>query len=35
VSCLMNIEGALRRQGSDVRCMHIAALLTGWDPGLR
>ena len=35
VSCLMNIEGALRRQGSDIRCMHIAALLTGRDVGLR
>ena len=35
VSCLMNIEGALRRQGSDVRCVHIAALLTGRDVGLR
>lgn len=35
VSCLMNIEGALRRSGSDVRCAHIAALLAGREIGLR
>jgi L-lactate dehydrogenase complex protein LldE len=35
VSCLMNIEGALRRRGSVVRCIHIAALLAGRDVGLR
>jgi L-lactate dehydrogenase complex protein LldE len=35
VSCLMNIEGALRRKGSPIRCIHIASLLTGREPGLR
>jgi L-lactate dehydrogenase complex protein LldE len=35
VSCLMNIEGALRRSGSNVRCTHIAALLAGREIGLR
>lgn len=35
VSCLMNIEGALRRAGSPVRCSHIASVLTSRDPGLR
>lgn len=35
VSCLMNIEGALRRRGSEVRCMHIASLLAGREAGLR
>ncbi|MDF1500033.1 MAG: (Fe-S)-binding protein [Anaerolineales bacterium] len=35
VSCLMNIEGALRRGGSKIRCAHLAALLTGREAGLR
>ena len=35
VSCLMNIEGSLRRSGSHVRCIHIAALLAGREIGLR
>lgn len=35
VSCLMNIEGALRRAGSNLRCAHLASILTGADPGLR
>ncbi len=35
VSCLMQIEGGLRKQGSAVRCLHLAQLLTGQEPGLR
>jgi L-lactate dehydrogenase complex protein LldE len=35
VSCLMHIEGGLRRSGSPVRCAHLAQLLTGRAPGLR
>lgn len=35
VSCLMQIEGGLRKQGSTVRCMHLAQLLAGREPGLR
>ena len=30
VSCLMNIQGALDKQGQSVRCLHIAQVL---DPG--
>jgi L-lactate dehydrogenase complex protein LldE len=35
VSCLMNIEGALRRKGSKIRCIHLASLLAGRELGLR
>jgi L-lactate dehydrogenase complex protein LldE len=35
VSCLMHIEGGLRKQGSDVRCAHLAQILVGQEPGLR
>ncbi len=35
VSCLMQIEGGLRRSGSPVRCAHLAQVLAGRDPGLR
>jgi L-lactate dehydrogenase complex protein LldE len=35
VSCLMQIEGGLRASGSELRCSHIAQLLTGKQPGLR
>ena len=35
VSCLMHIEGGLRKQGSEVRCMHLAQILAGQDAGLR
>ena len=35
VSCLMQIEGGLRKQGSTVRCLHLAQLLAGQEPGLR
>jgi len=35
VSCLMQIEGGLRKQGSGVRCMHLAQLIAGQEPGLR
>jgi L-lactate dehydrogenase complex protein LldE len=35
VSCLMQIEGGLRKQGSAVRCMHLAQLLAEREPGLR
>lgn len=34
-SCLMNIEGGLRRAGSKVRCSHLAQVLAGREPGLR
>ena len=34
-SCLMQIEGGLRRGGSNVRCAHIAQVLADKDPGLR
>jgi L-lactate dehydrogenase complex protein LldE len=34
-SCLMHIEGGLRRAGSKVRCSHIAQSLAGREPGLR
>lgn len=35
VSCLMQIEGGLRRRGSSVRCAHLAQALCGREPGLR
>lgn len=34
-SCLMHIEGGLRRAGSSVRCAHLAQVLAGSPPGLR
>lgn len=34
VSCLMHLEGALRREKSGVRCLHIAQLLAGQAGGL-
>jgi L-lactate dehydrogenase complex protein LldE len=34
VSCLMNIEGGLRRKGSRVRCAYIAQILAGGEIGL-
>lgn len=35
VSCLMQIEGALRKRGSGIRCAHIAQVLVGQSLGLR
>jgi L-lactate dehydrogenase complex protein LldE len=35
VSCLMHMEGGLRRRGSNVRCAHLAQLLAGEAGGLR
>jgi L-lactate dehydrogenase complex protein LldE len=35
VSCLMQIEGGLRKKGSEVRCAHLAQFLIGQEPGLR
>jgi len=35
VSCLMHIEGGLRRAGSKVRCLHLAQVMTGKRGGLR
>lgn len=35
VSCLMQIEGGLRRAGSPIRCSHLAQVLAGREPGLR
>ncbi len=35
VSCLMQLEGGLRRSGSKVRCSHLAQVLAGREPGLR
>ena len=35
VSCLMHLEGGLRRRGSAVRCAHLAQVLTSREPGLR
>ncbi|MGD8633522.1 MAG: (Fe-S)-binding protein [Anaerolineales bacterium] len=35
VSCLMQIEGALRKRGSPIRCAHIAQVLVGQPLGLR
>ncbi len=34
-SCLMQIEGGLRRAGSALRCSHLAQVLAGREPGLR
>jgi L-lactate dehydrogenase complex protein LldE len=34
VSCLMHIEGGLRKVGSHVRCAHLAQVLAGQEPGL-
>ena len=34
-SCLMQIEGGLRRAGSSLRCSHISQTLAGHEPGLR
>jgi L-lactate dehydrogenase complex protein LldE len=35
VSCLMHIEGGLRKKGSAIRCAHIAQILNGKPYGLR
>lgn len=35
VSCLMHIEGGLRRQGSTARCAHLAQILAGREAELR
>ena len=35
VSCLMHIEGGLRKNGSSVRCAHLAQVLAGREAGLR
>jgi L-lactate dehydrogenase complex protein LldE len=35
VSCLMQLEGTLRRMGSPVRCAHLAQILNGDPPGLQ
>ncbi|HKZ54818.1 MAG TPA: (Fe-S)-binding protein [Anaerolineales bacterium] len=35
VSCLMHMEGALRKSGSPVRCAHLAQVLAGRGIGLR
>lgn len=35
VSCLMQLEGGLRMINSEIRCSHIAQILTGKKPGLR
>lgn len=35
VSCLMQIEGGLRRRGSSTRCAHIAQIIAMKEPGLR
>ena len=35
VSCLMHIEGGLRRASSRVRCAHLAQILAGREPVLR
>ena len=34
-SCLMQIEGGLRRAGSNLRCSHLSQALTGREAGLR
>lgn len=34
VSCLMQIEGGLRKRGSEIRCAHVAQLLAGRCGGL-
>jgi len=35
VSCLMQIEGGLRRRGSSIRCAHIAQIIAMKEPGLQ
>jgi L-lactate dehydrogenase complex protein LldE len=35
VSCLMHIEGGLRKSGSSIRCAHLAQILAGVGAGLR
>ena len=35
VSCLMHLEGGLRKAGSSVRCAHLAQILAGREAGLR
>lgn len=35
VSCLMHIEGGLRKQGKQTRCAHLAQILAGNSSGLR
>lgn len=35
VSCLMQIEGGLRKAGSNVRCAHLAQILAGKSVGLK
>jgi L-lactate dehydrogenase complex protein LldE len=35
VSCLMQIEGGLRRRGSSIRCAHIAQIIAMKESGLR
>ena len=35
VSCLMHIEGGLRKRASKVRCMHLAQVLNEQEAGLR
>jgi L-lactate dehydrogenase complex protein LldE len=35
VSCLMHLEGGLRRRGSPVRCAHLSQVLASREPGLR
>jgi L-lactate dehydrogenase complex protein LldE len=35
VSCLMQMEGGLRRTESNLRCAHLAQILAGKEPGLR
>jgi L-lactate dehydrogenase complex protein LldE len=35
VSCLMHLEGGLRKAGSPLRCAHIAQVLAGQEAGLR
>ena len=35
VSCLIQIEGGLRRRGSSIRCAHIAQIIAMKEPGLR
>ena len=32
-SCLLQIEGVLRRRGSPVRCLHVAEILAGGADG--
>jgi L-lactate dehydrogenase complex protein LldE len=35
VSCLMHLEGGLRKEGSSVRCVHLAQLLNSSETRLR